>query len=191
MSESGLDPSACNALGYVGLNQVSSGYLVKHGIDPSDYVTWSASQQLQQVVLPFIDAQIHYLGKPITSPGVLYGLNFLPARVKERGTSPSSVLTSFPEDYYTKNTVLDTNGDGAITIGDLDARLYKLSQSAGYRTVLKNFGVSAPYTSEPDNPSILVSSPGGIFKSVLVGGLVGMIGFMIYDIYKTKPFRHR
>ena len=55
-SESGLNPAVQNLQGYpyYGINQISATYLQARGIDPQSYLGWSASQQLVQVVTPYM-----------------------------------------------------------------------------------------------------------------------------------------
>lgn len=197
-SESGLNPAALNSLGYAGLNQISSTFLRSKGIDPNDYVTWPASRQLTQVVLPFISAQVAFL-KPqtVSTPGVLYGLNFLPGRVKSNGTSENSVLTQSPEAYYTANKGLDFNKDGSITIGDLDAFLYKLSKTQGYQNALAQLqaadpSIQNPYESPPPLPPTQTEAQAGkILQGLLIGGAVVGAGAVAWHAYKTSKPGHK
>ena len=84
-SESGLNPAIQNFQGYpyYGINQINGTYLQRLGIDPSTYLTWSASQQLASVVTPYMQAQIAAFG-PLRSGTRVYQANFLPAISQDR-----------------------------------------------------------------------------------------------------------
>lgn len=185
--ESRLDPKAGNSLGYVGLNQIASAYLRKMGVNPADYRTWSASRQLTEVAGPWLKNQVlGYLKKTPKSPGVLYALNFYPLSVKTRGDNPDSVIVSkfasSPSEVnaYNKNSGLDYDKNGTITISDLDAKLASLAREAPYQAELKKLYVYTP-------PAAYV--PGGISMSTgqkaatfVAGGLlIGVGGMMIRD----------
>ncbi len=134
--ESRLNPHIGNALGYVGLNQLASTYLrAQFGVDPTDYLTWQASEQLERVIGPwYARARAQFLGgRAPRSPGTLYALNIAPARVLSQGDSPSSVMYASPSREYQANAGLDDNHDGQITIGDFDAFMAKLTTQAPYK----------------------------------------------------------
>jgi hypothetical protein len=147
--ESGLDPSSDNG-SFVGLNQMSKGYLTNRRIDPSDYKTWPASKQLTDVVGPWYESTIdQYLGKVPRSVGVLYALNLAPGIVKEKGDNASVALYSAPDSRYYANKGLDLNGNGSITIGDLDAFLAKKALEAPYQSARKTLATYDGSTSKP------------------------------------------
>lgn len=170
--ESRLDPSAANKYGYVGLNQLGSSYLRRHGIDPADYKTWLASQQMK-VIAPFMKAQLRLLSAPPTSPGVLYALNLWPAGVK-RGTSADTVLirSNSTDPYevkaYNANRPLDYDGSGAITIGDLDAVLNRLAGARDYQAARMLLAVEKP-------PSAALP----VLLFGVVGAILGMGGTFV------------
>ena len=81
-----------------------------------------------------------YFKKGEVSGGVLYGLNFLPARVRAcYGKGSSCVLTYKGETgrdgellrYFEANAGLDTDKNNEITISDLDARVRNIVKSLG------------------------------------------------------------
>jgi hypothetical protein len=139
--ESGFNPALPNSAGYpyYGLNQVSGGYLTSRGVAPADYLTWPASKQLQQVVLPFLHA---YAG--VRSATRLYQANFLPATLKT-ATSLSDVISRKGDPYYGPNASLDANHDGVITVGDLAAVLEKDVASPAVQQA-----IAAAYLVRPD-----------------------------------------
>lgn len=153
--ESRLNPHIGNALGYVGLNQLASSQLVNtFHVDPSSYLGWSASEQLQSVITPWYANTIRTFGRGVpSSPGVLYALNLFPNSVKTRGDSPSTILISKTASsqqeinaYYANanrgvanslgNCGLDFDCSGAITIGDLDNFLLQLTKDKAYQQAL-------------------------------------------------------
>lgn len=102
----------------------------------------------------------------IPKPGAqnLYQLNFLPAsaipgQANYRGTSDDAVLAAKGgrgyggnEDlYYRSNTVLDRDGDGAITVGDLRAALEAAqhANAAKWAEALARLGEDAAPSSGP------------------------------------------
>lgn len=73
-----------------------------------------------------------YRNFDLTNPGVVYAINFLPARVaRAQAAGDVGVLTQAGENYYDQNRILDRNGDGSITIGDL--RQHLSAQNRGPR----------------------------------------------------------
>ncbi len=109
-----------------GLNQITKAGAAALGVKTADaqayldhLVTLSVAQQI-----PIVERSIAagLRGAGVTNPpnvGVLYAVNFLPQRVRDRGTSPDTVLTVRGEGYYDGNSGLDFNKDGKITIADL------------------------------------------------------------------------
>lgn len=131
---------------YYGLTQLNAADIVKEGVDPNGFLTWSASDQLRIIGPWYIATARAYLpqGGTISSPGVLYALNLAPGSVKNNGTSQNAVMYAAPSPYYYANAGgynhangwgLDFNRDGTITIGDLDLFMSKLTRESAY---LKN-----------------------------------------------------
>jgi hypothetical protein len=127
--ESGLNPSLPNAAGYpyYGISQISGSFLEARGIDPSDYLTWSASQQLQTIVLPYMQGVVNQLG-PLDSGIRVYQANFYPASLAYAPGLDDVIVSSSSADgnsraAYAANKYLDADGNGEITPRDLGARL--------------------------------------------------------------------
>jgi len=133
--ESRINPHVGNALGYVGLNQLAGTQLrAQFHVEPSDYLTWSASRQLREVVGPWYTRAIgSSLGHPPRSPGTLYALNLAPGRVKTRGDAPGAIMYAAGSSEYAANALLDVDRSDTITIGDFDAFMTRLSTQAPYR----------------------------------------------------------
>lgn len=124
--ESGLHPEVQNHAGadYWGLNQISGDTLRNQGIDPHDYLTWSASRQLRTIVGPSIANLVSSRG-PIRSGTRLYQANFLPATLKNALNFSDVVCGKNGPfaDAYAGNVALDIGNKGAITVGDLAKRV--------------------------------------------------------------------
>jgi hypothetical protein len=132
--ESGLNPAIQNLSGapYYGINQASGTWLQGQGIDPQQYLTWPASQQLSQVVLKYA------LGwpKPLLSGTRVEQANFLGATINgtagwTAARSPNDVVVSDSDlapgqpnantADYQGNKGIDTAHKGYITVADLSA----------------------------------------------------------------------
>jgi hypothetical protein len=119
--ESGIRADAYNAGGpaYGLIQFFGKGYSYVRGM--------SAAQQM-----PLIAAYYHPHA-PYANAGQVYGQNYLPARMQERGRDPSTVMAEKGEAFYDQNTSLDFNGDGRITIEDLQNVAEHAAQSLGAR----------------------------------------------------------
>lgn len=134
----GLNPKAVSPDGdHFGLNQLNSGYLRSHGIDPKTYVTWSAEQQL-----PVVMDYVRYLaahfngGEPFTDAVRYYIANFLPGRLSRMSGSDGAVLTQSPEKYYEGNKDLDIGKKGSITVGDIRQKMAAVAASPHYQAIV-------------------------------------------------------
>ena len=145
-SESGLDPSRANAGGYpyYGINQASGTYLEARGIDPQDYLSWPASQQIDQVVTPMMRANVGYLGRAPRSATLTYQLNFLPGSVKT-AKALCSVIAWRGTAVYNANPGLDWLRLGAIRVDDLAHFMARALAGAGVKAAIK-----ATYAARPD-----------------------------------------
>jgi hypothetical protein len=138
-SESGLDPSRANDAGapYYGLNQIYGGTLQARGIDPATYLTWPASEQLQQIVWPYIAGQVSKFG-PLHSATRVYQANFLPATL-DSATTLNSVIASKqhdPNHFYSSNSGLDFTHSGSITVADLAHFVDRSAQTSAVQTAI-------------------------------------------------------
>lgn len=107
--ESGLRPEAANPArpGAYGLIQF-------YGDDKAYVASMSAEDQV-----PLIEA--HFAPHaPYGSIGEVYGQNYLPGRMADRGRSPGTILSERGEAFYDQNPSLDFNHDDAVTIDDLE-----------------------------------------------------------------------
>lgn len=119
-AESGFDPSVQNRGGSAnyGVNQASTELIASYAnVDPSTYVTWSASQQIDTVVRGMLLDLVHRFG-PLKSGARVEQANFLPATLPSV-TTLDGVLARFGDSAYSGNADLDTQHKGTITLGDL------------------------------------------------------------------------
>jgi len=119
--ESGLNPAIPNSSGtpYYGIGQNSVADISAYGggVDPTTYMTWSASQQLSTVVKGYFSRVVSKYG-PLSSGIRVYQAEYLPATIPT-ATSLSDVISSAPSAYYEQNRSFDPQGKGYITVGDL------------------------------------------------------------------------
>jgi hypothetical protein len=147
-NESDFNPAAANHQGgriyAAGLNQITRAGAAGVGVSAENaqafldhFVTLSVAAQI-----PYVERSLKtsLVGAGVTNPdnvGLLYAVNFLPARVRARGTGPNTVLTVRGEAYYDNNAGLDFNKDGKITIQDLsDTLRTKIAPTATFKGAL-------------------------------------------------------
>lgn len=127
--ESGYKLFADNGLGYYGLGQWGTAAAQELGYrNGKDLVTQNPTYTAQmQVFVKWIKLLWSRYGK-VNTPGFLYLCHFLPASAKYY--SNKSYILYNPESkqqaikgnaLYDRNTSLDTNKDGKITVSDIDA----------------------------------------------------------------------
>ena len=125
----GVNPAAANPAGAYGLFQWTEASRTKIGwLKPMAMIATLPSEEQ----LPLIDR--YFRGHaPYGSIGEVYGETFLPGRMMARGRSPSTVLTEKgePEKFYESNKSLDADGNGKITIGDLETSALRAVKSMG------------------------------------------------------------
>lgn len=182
--ESGLNPGATNG-SYFGLNQVNGGQLSAQGIDPSDYLSWPASQQLTRVVGPWFASMQNHFG-PLRSATRIEQGNFLPATLTT-ARSLSSVLTSAPSAFYEDNLVFDPARKGNITVRDVANAMAKSAGSPGVRNAIAAAYALRPGESETD-PVYGEDFGGGTSEALAWGiGIVAVAGAISYAL--TRPRR--
>jgi hypothetical protein len=141
-SESGGHPWAqWPAHGYpyaAGLNQITRVAAPAAGLTEAqraDLVHWTVAQQI-----PVVERMFRNSGWPYSYPnaGVIYAVNFAPGRLKSRGWANDTVLYDMSDGAaYTQNQALDVNGDGAITIQDLNDHLRTRAAQPDYQHALR------------------------------------------------------
>jgi hypothetical protein len=118
-SESGFDASRPNSAGYsyYGVGQTSGQALSDAGVDPQEFLTWPASQQIEKFVAPMLRAIARQYGR-LASGARVYQANFLPATLAT-SHGLDSVISRFGDRYYGPNHGLDWTNKGTITVRDL------------------------------------------------------------------------
>lgn len=181
--ESGLLPSAINVhTGARGLNQMMPATLTALGA-PTDFEKLSAEEQL-----PWIEKLIASLepanGGPFASAARYYHANFFP-RTMHRGDKPESVVVARdavdPDERgaYEANRGLDANGDGHITVADLDAVLRRTESRFGWAFAELAAVMQAMHTSD-----VGATSPSS--EHPWVGMLVLGLGLTALAIHRMR-----
>lgn len=153
-SESSLNPQAVNAsTGATGLIQFMPATARSLGTTTEALRGMSAAQQMQYVEKYFDSVRL----PQGASAGQLYAYVFLPGRARRE------VLTAAGENFYEANRGLDMDGDGRITISDLDMRMARYggtlasssaSMAAADQAQLMRTGQgSSPTVATTTNPS--------------------------------------
>lgn len=105
--------------------------------DPMEFLRLTGEEQL-----PYVERYFAPWRGRMLSPGVVYGVVFLPNIMRARGTSPDTVLaakdaaSSVERKAYAANgAYLDVDGDGAITIADLDRKVAQIQATGHFRKI--------------------------------------------------------
>jgi hypothetical protein len=140
-SESGINPQAGAPGRAVGLIQFMPNIAKSLGTSDVELLGMNRAQQMKYVE-KFYDS----VGLPSgATAGMMYAYTFLPGRAK----NPSGVLTVAGESYYNSNRGLDLDGDGRITVADLDARIAKKAAEYGLGTGAPTAVAQAPAGTTP------------------------------------------
>lgn len=144
--ESALNPASTNGR-FRGLNALDKDEIARRGVDPDAYLGWTASAQLTKIAGPwYADTIRGYLGRVPRTIGGLYALNLAPGIVKQKGDASDVVLYASPDNRYVQNKGLDVDGDGRITIADLDRFFVNKAKEQPYaapRAELAKYGGGA------------------------------------------------
>lgn len=160
-SESGFDPSRPNDQGYpyYGVGQTSGTRLADAGVDPQDFLTWPASQQIARFVAPMFRDIARQYGR-IASGARAYQANFLP---KTLATSHGldSVISRFGDHYYGPNHGLDWQNKGTITVRDLAHFIEKAARDPHVQSAIANTYDVRPGERPPHEPVLGEDFGGG------------------------------
>jgi hypothetical protein len=198
--ESGMNPGIANQAGaaFYGINQASTQLIDAYAnTDPQTYLTWPASKQLSTVVKGMLRALVGSYG-PLRSATRVYQGNFLPATLKT-ARNLNDVITAAPSVFYTANSGLDANGDGAITVGDLAVKMTQMAHHAQVQQEIKNTyaardGATATAAASPtdineivygDDFSFMQQNP-TLRNALVIAGIVAVGGGVIYAIETRK-----
>jgi hypothetical protein len=138
-SESGIRPDVKNHAGqpFYGLIQLGAPSFAP--LTPEQFLKLTHAQQLPYIEKFYKAARIDRF----RSPGNLYQFNFVPASLS-RGLGPDTIIAAKGgkgyngnEDmFYNANPRLDRDGDGAITVKDLDARMEAIAADPRVQEVI-------------------------------------------------------
>jgi hypothetical protein len=162
--ESGINPNARNPHGNAsGLIQFMPSTLRGLGFEgtPEDFRRLSAEDQLEYV-RRYVKAHTATNGHPFSSAAQYYVANFVPAALRLPGIQnedPSTILAAANPDHahlpgvsigeeqaiYNENKVLDTDHDGAITYGDIQRTMGRMTKSDTYQTAVSQMEQSTGY----------------------------------------------
>ena len=149
-AETGMRPAAfdprSNAGGLIGFMPFILRGLGWTGT-PEEFRQLSAREQI-----PYVERYYRpYARYGLTNPGIVYAFNFLPARAQRAvSQGDAGVLTRAGESYYDVNRILDRNGDGAITIGDLQQHLAIQNHGARWNAIVE--GIGSQYLTPASDP---------------------------------------
>ena len=154
-SESGIKANAVNPNGgATGLIQFMPRTATALGTTTAALQQMSRAEQMTYVE-KFL--QMNNL-PPGASAGRIYATIFLPGRANR------DVLTEAGEIYYNSNKALDMNGDGKITIADLDARVAQKAAAFGIGSTTSTQQGAPQVAAAPKNPG-MISAPGAAAPS--------------------------
>ena len=146
--ESSFRPDALNAPTEAsGLGQDLGVYLRRKGIDPTDYRTWSAAEQIDRVIAPRLTTLAKHYGIPRSATRV-YQSNFMPATLATAPALWSPVAWAGSQEYAS-NPHVDRIGKGSITVSDFAA----LVASVKNAPELKNAIARAYQVRKTDGPA--------------------------------------
>ena len=147
MSESGVKATAHNPNGDAsGLIQFMPDTLKRLGWTAGDAAFRQLSAEDQ---LPYVEKYFTpYIAQGLTSAARIYQVTFLPATLN-LGSEPDTVicqqggLNSFA---YAPNKGFDTNNDGAITVGELQAAINRNTKGARWNEIISRLNGTPPDT---------------------------------------------
>lgn len=133
-AETGVSPTAhdprSNAGGLIGFMPSTLRGLGWKG-SPEEFRELSATQQV-----PYVEAYYRPYKGRLRDDGLVYVANFLPAYLSAAVAGGDSyVLTRQGEAFYDQNQILDRDGDGEITVGDLRRHLAIQDRGTRYDTI--------------------------------------------------------
>jgi len=180
-----------------GLNQMSSDNLKNMGLTRSQWLSMTVAQQVAWIFAWWDGLSI---GIPYPADAAaIYALNFLPARYKSRATNNRDApLTSAGENYYDKNSSLDPDHTGSITVNTIARKLSGIMASTNSRwKMIQNGIANAGAVITPDTPSSVTtdSFATNFFKAIVIttgGVVVLMAGQKLIQQYQIQSrYRRR
>jgi hypothetical protein len=192
-AESGLDPTAENRDGCIGLNQTCPKEWGGPAFPstPQAYQAAPASEQVAWIT-PQVLAANKLNGGPFLSAARAYQANLMPATLTTARGSGDVIMSKFgPHPMeYAANEALDVNRDGKITLQDLGDYLVRVVSERGYDVDLGaplSVAIHTAYTHRPANapwtsPSLVIREPAsavarrsrsaGVLGALLLGAVL-------------------
>lgn len=182
-SESGFSPSITNSIGCIGINQACP---FANNL-PSDYASWSASQQLNGLVAGSFKALVAKYG-PIKSGTKAYIANFWPIALPNVPTLASIVTNN--ASVLAANPGLDVGNKGYITAGDMAHFIAKAAANPAVQSAIAQTYALRPdetprdpvlgedYSSAATSVGQTVAIVGGV---TLGAAAVGVIALSVYE----------
>lgn len=155
--ESGLNPASSNSLGYSGLNGVASAFLASLGLTEAAYVTWSASEQIAQVIEKFFAGVVATYG-PLVSGIRVYQGNFYPASLAYAPGLDDAIVKA-PSAAYEANIVFDPTRKGTITPRDLGTVLAAQLDKPAVQQAIAAAYAQAPANAGPMQDPVFGAGP--------------------------------
>ena len=144
MRESGLRADARNRVGNaVGLIQFLPGTLARLGWleTPEEFRALNADEQLPWIE-KFLRPSSRY---NLNSAGRIYQAIFMPASLRTVTDNDTTLIDRYRDaERYQRNRGMDIDGDGRITVGDLQQTLDRMSLSASWRAIEDRLTQNAP-----------------------------------------------
>ena len=162
-AESGLDPTAANSIGCIGLNQTCPASIGGPGFPatPEAFKASTASEQLAWIAQNVKRAAAQY--GPFRSAARYYQANFLPGTLGV-AKRPGDVVAAHAGPYaaaYDANRLLDVTGDGAITLDDLASYLErKVAQHSDFQSAVLQTYANRPEGAPFQSPQLALYEPG-------------------------------
>lgn len=195
-TESGFNPAVPNQAGapFYGINQISGAFLQARGIDPGDYLTWPASRQLREVVLPYMQGEVESSHVIPASGTRTYQMNFLPGTLGlvkklagilavKGNSSPVPGGGVSQAAVYDANAGLDFNKSGAITLGSLAHFIGKAASNGAVQNAIASTYAERPGEA-PRDPVLGTDFQLSGWRSV--GVAVGVTGAIALGLYLLR-----
>ena len=189
-AESGMNPRAfhpgSNAGGLIGFMPSILRGLGWTG-SPEEFRQLSATEQV-----PYVERYYRPYAGRLNNEGLIYVANFLPSRLPDAARSDDSFVVSRSGDpYYADNRVLDRNGDGTITVGDLRAHLAIQNRGGRYEAIASELRARGGGGSSPSGPAIAAARRAVPIATVAALAATGALVWYFYATDDGARMRQR
>ena len=132
--------------------------------------------------LPYLERYLQPYAGRLRDDAAIYVVMFLPARLSAAlAGGDGTVLTTRgdPSRFYEWNTILDRDGDGVITVGDLRRHMDIMVRGERWNTIAGEVQTRASGV-----PGVL-AAPGTALRRILPVALVAGAGMLVWYFYAT------